>query len=112
LKALAIIVNIILITLCLIPIQDSVPSPFERSDLIFHGGAYAGLTFLFLLASYSLIPTASLLFAQGIVIELIQPYFARHFEFYDILANTLGVFLGLGFWKLKERVSQKLNRST
>lgn len=110
-KALAIIVNIILIILCLIPIQDSVPTPFERSDLIFHCGAYGGLTFLFLLAGYSQISTMSLLFVQGIFIELIQPYFSRHFEFYDILANTLGVFLGLGLWKLKERISQKFNRS-
>jgi hypothetical protein len=33
----------------------------------------------------------------GLVIELIQPYFDRNFELFDIVANSFGVLLAITF---------------
>ena len=68
------------------------------SDKLFHITSYIALSFpAALRASYSyvLILTCFVLF--GSVIEVLQPYFNRNFELYDILANTLGTFLGIFF---------------
>ena len=83
------------------PIEQTIPTPFTRSDLIFHALAYCGVTILFFLGKFPRLKIALYLLIQGILIEIIQPYFSRHFEFYDILANSLGVLLAIIFFKLK-----------
>ena len=39
----------------------------------------------------------SYFFLFGLVIELIQPYFDRHFELLDIIANSIGTLLAITF---------------
>lgn len=93
--------NIILITISLAPIADKVPQPLERSDLIYHGIAYAGTAFLFLKAYQKKPIMISLgLIIQGVGIEFLQPQFGRHFESLDMVANGLGVILGLVLFKV------------
>jgi VanZ family protein len=94
-KYLAWFSNILIWGLSLAPIGDRIPSPIKGSDLIYHGLAYCGLIFLFLKGyprKISLI--LGLLFFQGVAIEIIQPYTGRFFEWWDMLANSLGLLLG------------------
>jgi VanZ family protein len=39
------------------------------------------------------------LFLHGVAIELIQPYVGRTFEWSDMLANAMGIFLGLALYR-------------
>ena len=66
------------------------------SDKLFHITSYIALSFpAALRASYSYVLILTFLILFGSVIEVLQPYFNRNFELYDILANTLGTFLGI-----------------
>ena len=74
------------------------PSIIQSTDKYLHTAAYLFLSFSASLrkpTNYILIFIYFVFF--GIVIELIQPYFNRYFELLDILANSLGVFLGITF---------------
>jgi VanZ family protein len=61
------------------------------------------LVYLFLSFSASLRKPANyiLIFSYfsffGLAIELIQPYFDRYFELFDILANSIGILLAITF---------------
>ena len=74
------------------------PSTIQNTDKYLHTAAYFFLSFSASVRK----PTNYILifiyfFFFGIVIELVQPYFARYFELLDILANSLGVFLAIAF---------------
>jgi VanZ family protein len=74
------------------------PSMIQNTDKYLHIAAYLSLSFSAALrkpTNYILIFIYFVFF--GIAIELIQPYFNRHFELLDILANSLGVFLAITF---------------
>lgn len=101
------IINLAVITACLAPISQQIPSPFTRSDLFYHASSYLALTFLYLLSDNQVKKVVPLLLIQGIAIEFIQPYFGRFFEFYDILANSLGVLFGFLFFKFSQRYFPK-----
>lgn len=90
-KILAIISNLALITVCLIPIPKGLPTPFSRTDLVVHFMSYLIVTSLFLLSYKKTKLVIALLTLQGILIEIIQPFVNRYFEWFDIGANTLGV---------------------
>jgi hypothetical protein len=94
-KILAILSNLALITVCLIPLPKGLPSPFTRTDLVVHLGSYIIVTALFLLSYKNKLQLTILLILQGILIEVIQPYVNRYFEWYDIGANTLGVIISV-----------------
>lgn len=48
------------------------------------------------LSKYQLLVALLLAFAYGVLIEVIQPYIpGRTFDYYDILSNTIGCFIGL-----------------
>jgi len=57
--------------------------------------------------SKKLVKIAFLLILQGVLIEIIQPYVNRFFEWYDILANSFGVVLGYLIFLLLKKVSEK-----
>ena len=42
-------------------------------------------------------------FSFGLIIELIQPYFDRYFELFDILANSVGILLAISFADLLKK---------
>lgn len=67
-------------------------------DKIYHIIAYLSLSFLVALRNpFTYILIFIYLISFGISIELIQPYFHRSFELLDILANTVGIILGIFF---------------
>ena len=99
-KILSYLFNILLITVCLIPIPKSAPTPFTRTDLVVHLASYIIVSFLFLISYRKILLVTILFIAQGILIEVIQPFVNRHFEWLDIMANTSGVLIGLLSWKL------------
>jgi VanZ family protein len=94
--SIAIIANIALITVCLIPIPKQAPQPFARTDLVVHLFSYYVITLLFLKACTARIRNlyiVALLILQGFLIELIQPSVGRYFEWLDCLANMSGSIL-------------------
>ena len=74
------------------------------SDKAVHGLIYFYLTFIGLLSKFKIkdISIASLIFLFGFIIEIIHyfhPY--RYFEYFDLLANLIGVTIALLIFKLK-----------
>lgn len=105
---LAWIFNLTLIGVCLAPIGEHVPKPFERSDLLYHAASYSLGTGLFLASQkYCPFKVMIALITQGIAIEFIQPYFGRFFEYFDIGANVLGVLLAFTVYKFVMKPSPR-----
>jgi len=105
-------INVTLWGLCLFPLPKKVPGPFERSDLLYHAISYLIVFLCFAMKpekmdSKKLVKIAFLLILQGVLIEIIQPYVNRFFEWYDILANSFGVVLGYLIFLLLKKVSEK-----
>ena len=107
LKLIFWIMNLGLIFCCLAPVGDHVPQPFARSDLMYHGMAFFSVGIISKLAFYQRRFVISLIFLEGILIEVIQPYFGRYFEKWDILANGLGLLLA---WILAKKIHRPLKK--
>ena len=76
----------------------NLPSNFSANDKLHHLFAYSLLSFPVSIKKprfYILICIFFIIF--GGFIELVQPYFNRHLEFYDFLTNTLGILVGMIF---------------
>ena len=76
----------------------NLPLTIQSTDKYFHTVVYLFLSFPASLrkpTNYILIFSYFVFF--GLVIELIQPYFNRYFELFDILANSFGVLLAITF---------------
>ena len=74
------------------------PSTMQGADKYLHTVAYLFLSFSASLrkpANYILIFSYFAFF--GLAIELIQPYFNRYFELFDIIANSIGILLAIIF---------------
>jgi len=74
-------------------------------DKIAHMIAYAGLAFLWMRDSLSVVKVLILCFFYGLCIEFLQDrYFeTRHFEIFDLFANISGSILGIGLYNLLKR---------
>lgn len=114
-KILAWLANIILWIICLVPMELSLPAPISRVDLFYHALSYelVATSFFVAYAPKKFIICLGLIL-QGILIEYIQPYTGRTFEFYDMIANTTGVVFAFILWiafveKLKLTVFEKFN---
>ncbi len=83
------------------PSADQVPWHFYmiRGDLILHFCFYLGLTLSYFAAFYTfkkpLLKSGISAWLIGTLLELLQaiPFFQREFDPFDLLANSLGVFL-------------------
>ena len=74
------------------------PSTMQGADKYLHTVAYLFLSFSASLrkpANYILIFSYFAFF--GLAIELIQPYFDRYFELFDVIANSIGILLAIIF---------------
>ena len=74
------------------------PSTIQNTDKYLHTAAYLFLSFSAALrkpTNYILIFSYFVIF--GIIIELIQPYFDRYFELFDVIANSIGILLAIIF---------------
>ena len=88
---------LIILVLSLYPNNQSLEVS-GTTDKIFHLIAYLSLSFLVALRKpFTYILIFIYLISFGISIELVQPYFHRSFEFLDILANTVGIIMGIFF---------------
>lgn len=92
---ITILCNLIIVVACLVPIPPQAPQPFTRTDLVVHVTSYAFLSLISYPTRIRVFFLAIFFIAQGILIEIIQPYVGRHFEWLDILANTGGTLFGL-----------------
>ncbi len=94
---LTLAVTIVLTVAMLWPLESPPPAP-EGSDKLVHFIAFAALAFpLARTGRFGLIPVLIGASAFGGLIELIQPTFNRSADVNDWIADTLGVFIGIGF---------------
>lgn len=96
------------IVVLLVPIEPGPPPPVVGLDKIVH----AFLFFAIALPILSVRPPAwvwllPVLAAMGGVIELIQPFFGRGREFWDFIANIVGVLLAMPAGRAMYRVFSK-----
>lgn len=87
--------------LSLIP-QTPQPQLFSWSDKLFHGVVYAALTGWFgnLLTHSKMWFAVGALCLYGALIEVIQPFTGRAFDWFDMLANITGCFLAAALLSL------------
>jgi hypothetical protein len=88
---------------------------FENADKVLHGVAYAGTSFLFLLAAvwrpgrgegpFPWATTWIVLVAgvTGFAIEIVQGHAGRQRSGLDFLADVIGVLVALGVWDAMRR---------
>lgn len=78
--------------------SSGAPPLFEHIDKVFHFTTYFWLSFYFssIFEKRIHLPQTILLISMGVLIEFLQKLTeTRSFDIYDMLANTLGVFLAL-----------------
>ncbi len=96
-SVLTVIIALLIATLSLLPLED-LPK-VRGSDKTHHLIAYVALACCWTLAvadtRRQLLKILSLATSFGILIELLQPYTNRHFDYLDIVVNFLGVSIGL-----------------
>ena len=99
-----ILYTVVLATVCLITIKKLPEIGVSFGDKIFHFLAYTVLAFLWFnifLNTFKLKKRQALIYAAffsivfGIIIEVLQGTLttSRSFDVYDVMANTMGVFL-------------------
>ena len=99
----------------LLPVSQVEPI-FVLKDWLIHFAAYA---FCGLLAAYGFKSPANKsrafvgLFTTGAIIEVVQPYVGRHFDWFDLSANSMGILAAiLGRVVLKQIVALIFKRET
>ena len=97
--SITIVLSVLIIFLSFLSISPS--STIQGTDKYFHTVAYLFLSFSAAFrkpTNHIFIFSYFLLF--GLTIELIQPYFDRYFELFDIIANSIGTLLAITFAEL------------
>jgi VanZ family protein len=77
-------------------------------DKLNHLVAFFVLYSLFTLSysSYSIKTKVTLLFFYGVQIEIVQEFLPyRFFSFYDVFANSIGIFIGVVFFYILSKLS-------
>ena len=93
---LTVVVTTVLTAAMLWPLEAPPPAP-EWSDKLVHFIAFAALAFpLARTGRLGLLPVFIGASAFGAIIELIQPIFNRNADLNDWVADTFGVFIGIG----------------
>ncbi len=102
-QSVALITTSLVIYFSLKPPKEATPWIFFfiRGDLLLHFFCYWGMFIIYLTAffktSHSIIKAALTSFLLGTILELLQliPIFNRQFDIQDIVANALGITLGI-----------------
>jgi len=101
---LAILLTLFVATICFIP-SDTVPEtdlPFFDKTVHFLAFAALGFSWLGFIPSYWFVFICLSLFAYlvEIVQKLLPAGFNRSFDYYDILADVIGIVIGFGCYKI------------
>ncbi|RYU95558.1 VanZ family protein [Emticicia agri] len=104
-KYVAFAVTIAILILCSLPSRE-VPLSTNINDKAAHFLAFGIWSFCWQASFGKYIQTILLGFLYGILIESWQGYilpesFHRSFDWYDAIADGIGVIIGVGLWKLK-----------
>lgn len=104
-KYLALTITLIILVLCSLP-GEEVPLNKTINDKTAHFLAFGVWAFCWQGAYSKYTQTLILGFLYGFMIECWQGYilpesFNRHFDWYDMLADGVGVLIGLGLWRVK-----------
>ncbi|MDP3352649.1 MAG: VanZ family protein [Flavobacteriaceae bacterium] len=107
---IAIVLTFLIAYLSFIPLNNLIPKfEFGYFDKIAHIISYASLSFSWFLAVclkkvpiIKIILTAICISFYGIIIEVVQGNYtpSREADIYDVLANTIGIIIGLGIFIL------------
>ncbi len=100
--------TLLIIAASIIDLRSIVKTYFIDQDKIFHIIIFTMFMVVtkLLLTKLSIIKNAAITFALGLLIELLQKYLPigmRHFTFNDIIANTIGIALGVALLLLMKR---------
>jgi len=109
---IAIVWTLVILTVCTWPGKDIPNPPFPNFDKLVHGGMFVVWAVLWLLCYPNKSKLIILLgMAYGLGIEFYQQIlpFDRTFDWWDAVADSVGVFLGYGFKTLVlDRYLQRL----
>ena len=99
-RHMTILLLLTIVFLSLYPLPQ-LPKMDEGADKLYHFIAYLSLALPLAYAhpKYTLLYLLFMISISG-SIELIQPYFNRHGEWSDFMANTLGIFSGFSIGRL------------
>ena len=104
-KYLAITVTAIIFILCTLP-SENLPNTNDKTA---HFIAFAGWAFCWQCAFGNYKRTIALGILYGILIEfwqgILPESFHRSFDWYDALADSIGVIIGIVLWRLKVLVN-------
>ena len=97
--------SILTLVLCFMPNNDSINISFFSQmhlDKLAHIIIYLIMAFLLKRDNLDSRSVFIFCFLMGLAIEICQGYFlpSRYFEFYDLIANIIGYFIGIGLYKL------------
>ena len=97
--------SLIIMILCFMPDNDSMNISFLSQlhvDKLAHMVMYTILAFLLKRDGLKMWVVFFLCFSLGFFIEIWQGCFlpSRYFEFYDLIANIIGYFIGIGLYNL------------
>ena len=96
----AILYTTVLIYLSLRPIPPEIGNIFSYQDKFMHLGAYTILGILYLKIFSNWRISIVMAIGLGILLEIAQSFTSyRSFELLDIVANSCGVLIALGFYK-------------
>lgn len=111
-KYLAISITLIIFLLCTMP-SKNLPTNESFNDKIAHFIAFAGWAFCWQFAFKNYIKTLISGIIYGILIEFWQGSlpisFHRGFDWYDALADGIGVVIGLFLYFLANKITQKIH---
>jgi len=104
-KYLAFIITLIIFGLCTMPSKE-LPLGHNFNDKTAHFLAFAAWAFCWQAAFGKYTQTIILGFIYGVLIEfwqgILPEEFHRSFDWYDALADGIGVIIGVILWKVKE----------
>lgn len=109
-KYLAFTITLIIFLLCTIP-SENLPKNENFNDKTAHFVVFAGWAFCWQFAFKNYSKTLILGILYGILIEFWQGSlpvsFHRSFDWYDALADGVGVIIGLAIYFIVQRIQQK-----
>lgn len=88
--------------LAILPDYNALPQIVSVSDILNHGAAFSVLTILYALAYFHTPKRIAItLISYGVLIETVQAFLpTRCASFEDIIADSVGIFVGLTLTKL------------